>query len=77
MTRPQGWQGIESAPKDGSEITVRYEDGEEEDGVFWSDTRYCMLGAPMGSCGEGWVSREAGNLPVDPPLLWLPDPPST
>jgi hypothetical protein len=67
------WQPIAAAPKDGTRVSVRYADGTEEDGAYYSDTRYCMIGAPMGSCGAGWVSTEAGNLPIDEPTLWKPE----
>lgn len=66
---------IETAPQDGSRITVIYDDGETEDGVYWANTRYCMIGPPAGSCGPGWVSTEAGDLPVgEGPYIvgWLP-----
>lgn len=66
------WQPIDTAPKDGKPLRVLYEDGCEEDGVYWSPERYCMLGAPQGSCGPGWVSEEAGNLPVDGITHWMP-----
>lgn len=69
-----GWVLMETAPKDGTQIQVRHEDGTEEDDVYWSDERYCILGRPQGSCGPGWVSTEAGNLPIDPPVYWRPAP---
>jgi hypothetical protein len=77
------WQDISAAPRDGTPLRVRHPDGTEETGVYWSDTRYCMLGAPQGSRGPGWVSTEAGNLPIDPPTHWcraaslLSDPPDS
>jgi hypothetical protein len=58
------WQLINTHPRDGY-FDVRYEDGTVEADVYWSDTRYCMLGAPQGSRGPGLVSTEAGNLPID------------
>jgi hypothetical protein len=58
------WLPIERAPKDGTPLYVLYADGAEEDEVYWSDERYCMLGRPQGSRGPGWVSTHAGNLPV-------------
>lgn len=64
-----GWLPMESAPRDGTRIEGLTEDG-DIDLVYWSDTRYCMLGAPQGSMGPGWVSVEAGNLPVDAPVSW-------
>lgn len=69
-----GWRDIESAPTDGTQLRVRYEDGTVEDGVYFSAERYCVLGAPQGSRGPGWVSTEAGNLPVDDPDAWMPLP---
>ncbi len=68
---PVAWQSIETAPKDGSQFEARYEDGTTEEGVYWADTRYCMIGPPQGSCGPGCVSTEAGHLPVDP-THWRP-----
>lgn len=60
----RAWRPPETAPRDGSKFTVLYDDGSTEDEVYWSNERYCMLGAPQGSCGPGFVSTEAGNLPV-------------
>lgn len=73
------WQPIETAPKDGTPIRGLYDDGRPEDeaiedGLYWSEERYCILGAPQGSMGPGWVSREAGDLPVDAPAYWMPLP---
>jgi hypothetical protein len=70
------WQLIETAPKNGWPLRVQYDDGTEEDGVYWSGERYCMLGAPQGSLGPGWVSQEAGDLPVDGVVFWMPLPPA-
>lgn len=71
----EDWRPIETAPRDGARLRVRYEpEDTEEDGVYWAEERYCMLGAPQGSCGPGWVSTEAGGLPVDPPTHWMPLP---
>ena len=61
---------IDTAPRDGSKIIGISEYG--EDVIYWSGTRYCMIGAPMGSRGPGWVSVEAGHLPVDEPDSWRP-----
>lgn len=74
-----GWQPIETAPRDGTRVRILSADGAEEDNVYWSEERYCILGAPQGSRGPGWVSTEAGNLPIDPPTHWqpLPRPPAT
>lgn len=63
------WQPMDSAPFDGSPVTVLYEDGTIEDEVYWSFVRY--VDAPYGSCGPGWVSTVAGNLPVDDPIAWM------
>lgn len=64
------WYPISSAPMDGSRITVRDADGYEEEGVYYAESRYCMIGAPQGSKGPGWVSTEAGHLPIDAPFEW-------
>lgn len=66
------WMPIATAPKDGRAIRVRYEwDGDAvEDGVYFAETRQCMLGARAGECGPGWISAEVG-LPVEP-THWQP-----
>jgi hypothetical protein len=58
------WNPIETVPKDGGCFEVLYEDGTTEQEVYWSDTRYCMIGPPQGSCGPGLLSTEAGHLPI-------------
>lgn len=68
------WQPMHSAPMDGRYIYGLYKDG-SVDVVRWEEQRRCMLAglAPgSGDCGEGWESKIAGNLPVDPPLAWRP-----
>lgn len=69
------WHSIDTAPRDGTPIRVMYEwDGcSVEDGVYFAATRQCMLGARAGECGPGFVSAEAGNLPVEP-THWMPLP---
>ncbi len=64
------WELIGQAPRDGTPIEVLYEDGTSEAGVYWSETRQCVLGARAGERGPGWVSPEAGHLPVgDDPAI--------
>lgn len=67
---PGEWHPIEEAPRDGTMLTVLYDDGSEEPDVYWSDERYCMLGSPQGSCGPGWVSTGSGNLLVEDITHW-------
>lgn len=64
------WQPIHSCPKDGTPFEALFDDFTIEAGVYWSDERYCILGAPMGSKGPGCMSPEAG-LPVEP-TDWRP-----
>lgn len=59
------WMPMPDAPKDGTQFSVRWEDGSVEHDVYWADQRYCMLGAPQGSRGPGWLSTQAGHLPID------------
>lgn len=61
--RPR-WSPIADAPRDGTSIHVLYEDGTEEDGVEWAETRQCMLGTRAGERGPGWISTQIGGLPV-------------
>lgn len=70
------WRPIETAPRDGSLLRVRYANG-DEDTACWQEARTCMLGrspgmpASAGQCGPGWVSSEAEYLPIDEPDFWL------
>lgn len=66
------WQPIETAPKDGTKLLVLYEwdDNSTEYGVYFCETRQCMLGPRAGECGPGFVSPENG-LPVEP-THWMP-----
>jgi len=68
-----GWQPIETAPKDGWKFEARYDDGSTEHGVYWATERYCMIGSPQGSKGPGCMSSEV-FLPVAP-THWRPAPP--
>lgn len=68
------WQPMETAPKDGTYIIGLYDDG-AEDIICWEEQRRCMLAwqnPGAGECGEGWESKIAGGLPVDPPKAWKP-----
>lgn len=64
-TKLTGWQPIATAPKDGRLFEALYDDGTTETDLYWSEQRYCILGAPQGSKGPGCMSSEV-NLPVDP-----------
>lgn len=70
----EDWLPIATAPKDGTKLRARYADGSVEDGVYWEPHRFCMLGPPQGSRGEGWNSTEAGHLPVEGIEAWQPLP---
>lgn len=58
------WMDISEAPRDGTMIEVLYDDGTSEEDVYWATTRQCMLGPRAGERGPGWVSSDAGHLPV-------------
>lgn len=67
------WQPIETAPRN-MLVDGLYDDG-DVDQVMYRHNRQCMLSdvaRGAGECGPGWVSKEAGYLPVDPPLKWRP-----
>lgn len=68
--RPELWQDIATAPKDGRPFEAQYDDGSTERDVYWASERYCILGAPQGSKGPGCMSSGIG-LPVDP-TYWRP-----
>lgn len=43
--------------------------------VEYRETRQCMLftvAKGAGECGAGWVSANAGYLPIDAPMAWRP-----
>lgn len=67
----QGWQSMDTAPKD-KMIEGLY----EEEGMLieWRDDRYCMLGRRAGSYPPGWVGIGSGGLPEDDPEKWRPVP---
>ncbi len=66
------WEGMETAPRTGERLYVRYEDGTEEHGVYWvEEGRCCMLGPRAGAYPPGWCSENASGLPVDEPAMWL------
>lgn len=73
MTASEGWLPMETAPKD-RKIEGLY-DG-EPDLIIWQETRSCsgievgVPGSAVGMFGDGWVSIEAGYLPVDAPEKW-------
>jgi len=64
------WLYIEDEPQDGSWISVRYLDG-EEDIVRWAESRYFYpaKGAIV-SYGPGYENQS--GLPVDTPDFWMP-----
>jgi hypothetical protein len=71
---PEGWRPIETAPKDGTRVRLLSPEG--EDVGFWEENRYCVLGSPQGSFGEGWVDGE-NRLPIYAeftPTHWMPLP---
>lgn len=75
LRSPQEWLPIDSAPKDGSWVSLL--SGEGRDVGAWRDTRYCMIGAPQGSYGPGWVDQN-NCLPISgefEPTHWQPLPP--
>lgn len=70
----QEWQPIKTAPKDGTEIEVKGEWGDDLTTVFWSDRPVCMLGPINGGFPPGWATgSESGtdyNLPMSGVEFW-------
>ena len=68
-------QPMATAPKDGTEIIIYYENGDTTT-AFWSEKPICMLGPRNGTFPEGWAtgyeSETDYNLPLDPPDYWSP-----
>jgi len=70
----EGWQPIETAPKDGTVVLLLSPEGEDEG--HWEEVRYCVLGSPQGAFGAGWVDS-TNNLPIYAefePTHWMPLP---
>ena len=63
---------IDSAPKDGRTIEIRYGDG-SKCLAFWSERPVCM-GGPMVFQNPGWATAPESdtdtNLPLDEPNFW-------
>lgn len=68
--RDTAWLSIESAPRDGTVVSLLYRDG-NEGAARWQEERYCILGAPAGTFGPGWQDVEE-NLPVSNETHWRP-----
>lgn len=67
--------GMQDAPRDGRWIIGFYDDPHiGEDVIGWREERYCILGAPQGAFGPGWIGRDCDELPVDEPMRWRPMP---
>lgn len=63
---PAGWRGMESAPKDGTEILVA---------IWWENLGEWSMGVAY-AYAEGWRYLE-GDIIQDPePKLWMPLPPA-
>lgn len=65
--RENGWQPIDTAPKDGTRIECLHADA-ALDVVQWEEYRCCMLGPRAGSFPPGWQNED--RLPVDDPIFW-------
>jgi hypothetical protein len=68
-------QPITTAPRDGTQITGIYADGNEVT-MYWSERPVCMLGSINGGFPPGWATcgdKTDFNLPLDEPDFWRPD----
>jgi hypothetical protein len=86
---PQGWQSIDSAPRDGTEIWCYTAEGNQRT-CYWEDATSDApddMGHDAGwasRCGQTYWGRSFGNPdyfrePTDPPTHWtllLPPPPN-
>lgn len=63
----------ERHPKFDTDVLAIYATGDSEVAQYRED-RHCMLGPGAGECGVGWVSKEAGYLPIDGIVGWMPLP---
>lgn len=79
VARADGWRPIETAPKDGSDIELLLQNGEQFK-VRWNTERYCVLGPRAGSYPPGWSAASTedvdANLPIsfagNEPTHWRP-----
>lgn len=80
---PQGWQPIETAPKDGTAIDLWHEEFGREADCYWGLPHHCC--GEMGSlCDSDWHSLEPGWVgtfneimsPANAYTHWMPLPPS-
>ncbi|MEM8615447.1 MAG: hypothetical protein AAGF20_00780 [Pseudomonadota bacterium] len=71
LTIEQDWQGIESAPKDGTNILIDSNDYERPDVVFW-DAAYAEGGFYRND-DTAWVTSGGEQLSVEP-THWKPLP---
>lgn len=80
---PQGWQPIETAPKDGTVIDLWHEEFGREADCYWGLPHHCC--GEMGSlCDSDWHSLEPGWVgtfneimsPANAYTHWMPLPPA-
>lgn len=53
------WNPISTIKKE--DCQVLYKDGSIEN-IYWREERYCIIGKPQGSMGEGYVDEENSLL---------------
>lgn len=72
----QGWQPIETAPKDGTDLLI-FDPRMPVCTAYWSDSVWASVNNPTRGQGGGWVQEvHRSDTFVYSPTHWMPLPPA-
>lgn len=72
-TNVKGWQPIATAPKDGSEVILGFDDSADMDFYRWNADLAARPDHGMPAEQYGWADRTS-DPPHAPPTHWMPRP---